>query len=641
MCGIAGRFRATGLSDDERWHGEADRLLQHRGPDGAGHVRDACCELVHRRLALIDLSPTGHQPIANEDGAVQVVFNGEIYNHRTLRDGLIARGHRFRGTSDSEVLAHLYEEHGSALAEHLRGMFAFAIYDARARRLVLARDRFGIKPLFVAESAGEIVFASEIKAILAARAITPELDRQACYDFLGLGYIPEPATGFTNIRMLPKGTTAVFDASGSTTVAPLRIRAEPRPRRLAEVVDEAEARMLAAVEAQSVADVPVAALLSGGIDSSLVVAAYARTRKTPPQTFTVAFPDAAYDESGVASAVATRYQTDHHTIRLGEAALEPEAIFGLLEHFDQPYADTSLFAVHAVSRAIRERGTICTLSGDGGDEAFGGYASFWRASSLVRLGRLPAVASAALERIAGLAAPYTRDLGRQVAKAVRVAGAGVEDSRSLLAGLANYLDEAQKQELVTEAARAGLSAADRLHFAYEPPGTLDLEALSARLTENYFALGLPSDMLRKVDMMSMAASIEVRVPMLDESLVATGLSLPHALKTSRGTGKLVLRALAERWLPEVVVTHPKHGFGVPLDRMVSPRFHAAVSDLLTGPQSRTRAVLAAPVVDRWLALFRDAGSGHRGGTISRGGLYQRIFFVLALELFLRKHRLTW
>jgi asparagine synthase (glutamine-hydrolysing) len=441
--------------------------------------------------------------------------------------------------------------------------------------------------------------------------------------------------------MLPKGETAVFDAAGTTCIAARRIEAVPRARTLAEVVDEAEARLLDAVEAQSIADVPVAALLSGGIDSSLIVAAYARARKAHPKTFTVTFPDAAYDESDVAGAVARRYETDHHALRIGDAALEPEAIFALLEHFDQPFADTSLFAVHAVSRAIRERGIICTLSGDGGDEAFGGYASFWRASSLVRLGRLPGIASTALERIGKLAAPYTRDVGRQVAKAVRFARAGVGDSRRLLAGLANYLDEGQKRELVRAEARAGLLPAERLYFAHDPPGTLDLETLSSRITENYFALALPSDMLRKVDMMSMAASIEVRVPMLDESLVATGLSLPHALKTSRGSGKLVLRALAARWLPDSVVNHPKHGFGVPLDRMVSSRFHAAVADLLTGPESRTRGVLSPAIVETWLALFRGAAAGHRGGTISRGGLYQRIFFLLALELFLRKHALTW
>jgi asparagine synthase (glutamine-hydrolysing) len=641
MCGIAGRYDATGLPRNDRWHVEADRVLRHRGPDGSGYFHDAHCELVHRRLALIDLSPTGHQPIANEDGSVQVIFNGEIYNHRELRADLVARGHRFRGTSDSEVLAHLYEQHGAHMHEHLRGMFAFAVYDLRKRQLVLARDRFGIKPLFVAESEGEVVFASEIKAILAAGAVKPRLDRQACYDFLGLGYIPEPATGFENIRMLPKGECIVFDAHGSTVLAAEPIRVEPRVRSIAEVVSDAEARLLAAVDSQSVADVPVAALLSGGIDSSLVVAAYARAREAHPKTFTVTFPDAAYDESEVATLVAKRYETDHHTIRIDETALEPDAIFALLEHFDQPFADTSLFAVHAVSRAIRDRGIICTLSGDGGDEAFGGYASFWRASSLVRLGRLPAAASRVVERVGELAAPYTRDLGRQAAKAVRFARAGAEDSRRLLSGLANYLDESQKEELVRADARANLLSAYRLHLAYEPRGTLELETLSGRITENYFALGLPSDMLRKVDMMSMAASIEVRVPMLDESLVQTGLSLPHALKTSRGTSKRVLRALAARWLPDAVVNHPKHGFGVPLDRMVSPRFHSAVSDLLTGPASRTRSILSQQVVDAWLALFRGAGAGHRGGTMSRGGLYQRIFFLLALELFLRAHELTW
>ncbi|MDQ3223860.1 MAG: asparagine synthase (glutamine-hydrolyzing), partial [Gemmatimonadota bacterium] len=290
MCGLAGRFHPVALPPDPAWPSRVDALLAHRGPDGRGHFADARCELVHRRLALLDLSPTGSQPMPNEDGSIQVVFNGEIYNHGELRAGLRSRGHRFRGSSDTEVLVHLYEEHGAEMASHLRGMFAFAILDRPRNRVLLARDRFGIKPLFYAVHDGQWIFASEMKAILALKGFRPELDRQACYDFLGLSYIPEPATGFTNIRALPKGTTLLLGERGAhaTTFATVTARPDPSASRVG-LAEGAAALLLGGVERQAVADVPVAALLSGGIDSSLVVAAYARSSERAITTFNVGF----------------------------------------------------------------------------------------------------------------------------------------------------------------------------------------------------------------------------------------------------------------------------------------------------------------------------------------------------------------
>jgi asparagine synthase (glutamine-hydrolysing) len=278
MCGLAGRFHPLCLPPDSAWSARVDALLAHRGPDGRGHYRDVRCELVHRRLALVDLSQAGAQPMPNEEGTVQVVLNGEIYNHRELRSELQSRGHVFRGSSDTEVLVHLYEEQGERMASRLRGMFAFAILDRLRNRVLLARDRFGIKPLFYANQSSQWIFASEMKAILAADGFRPELDRQACYDFLGLSYVPEPATGFTNIYALPKGTTLLIDERGarSTTFAEVSPQAVGERSR-AEAAERAAELLSNAVASQAVADVPVAALLSGGIDSSLVVAAHART----------------------------------------------------------------------------------------------------------------------------------------------------------------------------------------------------------------------------------------------------------------------------------------------------------------------------------------------------------------------------
>src|SRR5437870_12654181 len=253
MCGVAGRFHPVALGGAPGWASRASALLANRGRDGEGHYSDDRCELVHRRLALIDLSPTGHQPMANEDGSVYVVFNGEIYNHRDLRSELERRGHRFRGTSDTEVLVHLYEEHGERMAGRLRGIFAFAIYDSRRRALYLARDRFGVKPLFYALHNGEWVFASEIKAILALPGFRPAIDRQACYDFLGLGYVPEPATGFANVSAVPKGAALTITPEAHRLRRYHELRVEPDPaRELAGAVSVVETRLLDSVRRQSV-----------------------------------------------------------------------------------------------------------------------------------------------------------------------------------------------------------------------------------------------------------------------------------------------------------------------------------------------------------------------------------------------------
>jgi asparagine synthase (glutamine-hydrolysing) len=641
MCGLAGRFHPLSLPPDSLWASRADALLAHRGPDGRGHYRDERCELVHRRLALIDLSPTGAQPLSNEDASVQVVFNGEIYNHRELRSELQGRGHVFRGSSDTEVLVHLYEEQGERMASRLKGMFAFAIFDRPRNRVVLARDRFGIKPLFWASHQGQWIFASEMKAILALQGFRPELDRQACYDFLGLSYIPEPATGFANIAALEKGTTLVLDGEGahSATFAQVTLpsgSAAPR----SELAERTAGFLSDAVGRQSVADVPVAALLSGGIDSSLVVAAHARSTSHPIQTFNVGFPDRAHDETAMALATSRRYGTDHHTIRLDAEDISPDSVFSALGHFDQPFADPSLVPTYAVAKAVRQHGIICTLTGDGGDESFGGYPEFWRAERLVQLMATPPWMLAAAGNVARPLAGWTRDRGRQALKAVRLARTGRTSPAALLAGLNSYLSESEKEELVRADARGELQTGYR-HFGDPYDSCSDIESLSRQMTLNHFDLSLPSDMLRKVDMMSMRAGIEVRVPMLDEDLVGLALSLPHRMKTDGRTGKLVLRDVAASWLPPEVASHPKHGFTIPLDVMVRPAFHDALGDLLASDTSRIGAFLQGDLVATWLRQFRAATGGDGGGAISREGLYLRVFMLLALELWMREQRLTW
>jgi asparagine synthase (glutamine-hydrolysing) len=591
----------------------------------------------------VDLSPLGQQPMTNEDGTIQVVFNGEIYNHRELRAELQTRGHRFRSSADSEVLVHLYEDFGTEMVNRLRGMFAFGIYDKKRKTLLLSRDRFGIKPLYYTTIDGQTVFASEIKAITALGAFKPALDRQACYDYLSLGYIPEPSTGFENITALPAGTVLVADATGHRVNKFYTLEARPNAgKTIKEAARAVSEDLLDAVHYQSVADVPVAALLSGGIDSSLVVAAYRRAANVSPQTFNVRFPEKSYDETAVALAVAQHCETDHQTIDLRDWAVTPESVTDLLCHFDQPFADTSLIPMYWVARAIRERGIVCTLSGDGGDEAFGGYARFWRANKLAALAKLPLWIQSSLASTGSSLARWTRDRGRQLEKAVRLAQQGWKNSAVLLAGLSSYQNEEQKQQLVAREARDNLRSVERHFNGYSPAGVKDLEELSQRMTENLFRVGLTSDMLRKVDMMSMRASIEVRVPFLDEQVVERGLSLPHELKTNGREGKLVLRALAADWLPPQVTTHAKQGFSIPLDVMVTEPFHVMLRDYLLSDSSRIRSFIDSGVTSRWLEKFKSSAKrSRRDGAMSRVGLYQRIIILLSLELWMRRYNLSW
>lgn len=580
--------------------------------------------------------------MSNADGSIWITYNGEVYNHLELRRELESRGYRFRGTSDTEVLVCLYQEFGAQMVERLRGMFAFAVYDQRRRSLLLARDRFGIKPLYYAALGNQFVFASEIKAILALDGFAPTMDRQACFDFLGLSYVPEPMTAFSEIRALPPGHTLTIENGQPKLREYFRLEAHiNETAQLPEIARQTSESLLRAVAAQSVADVPVAALLSGGIDSSLVVAAYCQTAAESPTTFNVSFPDQSYDETPVALAVSEQYGTRHQTITSADWEVTPELVQRLLLHFDQPFADSSLIPTFRVSQAIRESGIICALSGDGGDEAFGGYESFCRANRFARLMQLPGWSQNLLAHAADALRNHTQDFGRQIAKAVRLAQLGARDGAVMLAGMSNYLSEEQKIELALPDAFAALQPAARHFDGYEPAGINGLEDLSRRLTETHFTVNLTSDMLRKVDMMSMLASIEVRVPMLDEEVVAAGLALPHRLKTDGHTGKLVLRDIAREWLPPVVTNHRKMGFRIPLDRMVTPQFHELLADLLLASSARVGAFLNRGVVEQWLRQFKQAQTTTHGGAVSREGLYQRIIILLALELWMREHHLNW
>ncbi len=632
MCGVAG-WLGRPLEGREAAERMAQRLA-HRGPDARAVREWPNATLVHTRLAIIDLSPAGDQPMPNEDGTVWVVFNGEIYNHRELRRDLEARGHCFRGRSDTEVLPHLYEEEGAELVRRLRGMFAFAIYDAKRQKLLLARDRFGIKPIFYAPGEEQLLFASELNALREAPGLDLATDAQAMRDFMGLGYVPAPQTWFRGVRALEPGH--VLEAAlGEDRRITWATRAyhvwtiAPDPSlELDQVVDRADALVDAAVQRQLESDVPMGALLSGGIDSSLVSMFAQRSLPDGLRTFNVRFPDGAYDETWAALAVARHIGSHHTTLDfLGREGTWDEVV-DLLRHAGQPFADTSLFAVRAVCALMRGHVTVA-LSGDGGDENFGGYDLYWRIARIARAQRLPgpvwkgAAAGAGLLTRGGLVRPSL---------AGRLAELTGADDTAVVQSMFTWLGEVEHERLCAPIEGLPLRRLFERQWAHDLPRAASrLECLSSYATEANVRLALANDFLFKVDAASMSASLEVRVPMLDEDLTAFGLTLPHRLKVEGRTCKRVLRGVAARRLPASVAEKPKHGFAVPVDLWVDGEFRERLRERLLGPATRLRDILREDVYRPWVEAFCDA---RPLPGLSRQGLYQRALLLGAMDLWL-------
>ena len=637
MCGIAGWLGHWADCD-----GAAERMrraLHHRGPDAHGIQSWPEATLVHTRLSIIDLSPTGAQPMGNEDGTIWTVFNGEIYNHRELRHRLESSGHVFKGRSDTEILPHLYEEDGLELVKHLRGMFAFAIFDKRRSSLLLARDRFGIKPLFYAVTKGQLLFASELNALLQMPGVDDSPDPQAISDFAALFYIPAPQTFYKGIRALEP--SEILEATLDGDCVSWRIHRYHRWKvaldptlTLEAAVERAGELLTATVRSQLESDVPLGALLSGGIDSSLVSTAAQQARTNPLLTFNVRFPEKEYDETWAAVAVANHIGSVHQTLDMGDVHGTWEHITGLLAHAGQPFADSSLFATHAVCRLMRQHVTVA-LSGDGGDEGFGGYNFYWQAETIARCKRLPSFvwrwASRALAPLAGTPLVSTRLPGqlRELAEA---------DDVSVIQSLLCWVRESEHNQLCRD---LGVQPVRRLferQWEHDlGPLNSRLERLSALATEVNVRLMLPSDFLYKVDIASMKEGLEVRVPLLDEELLGFGLHLPHRLKVRRRQGKRVLRALASEKLPPAVASKPKRGFSIPVDDWSSREFKSQLKETLTRPGGAIEQVFRPGVYEPVIEAFCD---GRPYARISRPGLYQRVIMLLSLHLALSNGRRT-
>jgi len=580
MCGIAGIVRREGVTELDRT--AVRRMvaaLVHRGPDDEGFCFGDEAAIGMRRLAIIDV-PGGHQPMANEDGSVCVVFNGEIYNHQQLRERLDATGrHRFQTRSDTEVLVHLYEDLGRDLLGALEGMFAFCIVDMRRRTALLARDRFGEKPLFYSADSRGFAFSSELPGLLEAPWVSRRANTAAVRRYLESGFVRAPATAFRDIQELEAGSWIEVREGRVTsgTFSPKPVSGTTIFSDETEAAEALQATIRQSIRRQMAADVPVGAFLSGGIDSSTVVAAMQRELSRPVKTFTARFEHALYDESPVARAVASHLGTEHHEIVITNGGFEEEDLRRVVRHVGQPFSDSSAIPTYHVCRQIRESVKVC-LSGDGGDEVFAGYPLFqW----LLRVDDVAARVPPGLTREGArffrhLASIPGADRWRQLRRVWRglevaalPAGARLPHASRLFQD--DELEAVCRPELRSRA--MGESAA--VPHAYQSGASRLRELMRQRIEGS-----LREDMLVKVDRMSMAASLEVRAPMLDAGMVDFASRLPDNWLIRGGVGKHILREAVRGWLPDIVFDHPKTGFSIPLHMFQNATYESACRDLL-------------------------------------------------------------
>jgi asparagine synthase (glutamine-hydrolysing) len=600
MCGIAGIIGSErGQTADAHEIHRMCQTLVHRGPDDEGIYAEGRAGLGMRRLSIIDLS-TGHQPIHNEDGSLWIVFNGEIYNFPELRAQLLARGHRFYTNTDTEAIVHAYEEYGPDCVRHLRGMFAFALWDKRRQRLFLARDRFGKKPLYYALHQGRLLFGSEIKALLAAAPELAGLDPQGTLSYFYFGYVPDPLTAFRQIHKLPPGHWLEFH-DGKMRVAQyweLPRHGVYEPRSEEECLEEMEQRLAEAVRVRLISDVPLGALLSGGVDSSVVVALMARASSRPVRTFSIGFANQDFNETEHARVVAQRFGTEHQ-----ELVIEPEieeTVHRLTGSLEEPFGDSSMVPTYHVCRLARRSVTVA-LAGDGGDELFAGYDRYrthlrrrFLLPFLPGTGRLyrkyihPYVPTGWRGR--RFAFNLSLPLRERYLDGVAILPAGGRD-RSVFSP--DFLAWADRQPSPYDLFRAYLAGS---------PTSDPLSEVQYLDAKTY----LPGDILTKVDRMSMATSLEVRAPFLDHPFAEWAARLSPRWKLRLGESKYILKKLAERLgVPKQVLYRRKQGFSMPLVHWFRQQPSPVLLDILEEPRTLQRGYFDAAGLRRRLREHRQ------------------------------------
>ena len=620
MCGIAGRFNYSAADPvDPQVLASMTDVIAHRGPDAAGYYRAAGIGLGHRRLSIIDLA-TGDQPLANEDGTIQTVFNGEIYNFAEVRAELVAKGHRFRTSSDTEVIVHGYEEWGEGCVDRFRGMFAFAVWDGPRRRLLLVRDRLGVKPLYYAEIPGRgVVFGSEIKSLLEDPAVPRHWRPESIDAYLTLLYVPAPDTVYRGIRKLPAGHILVAE-KGRTRVSQywdLEFTGEGDAAREDEYLEELDRLLREAVGLRLISDVPLGAFLSGGIDSSAVVAYMKEASGTPPVTIAVGFDDKAFDEVEHAQTVARHLGCEFHPL-VANPRVE-ELLPKLAWHFDEPFADSSAVPTYYVSKAARQLVTVA-LSGDGGDELWAGYARHrverWEQRARASLG--PAA------RAAGLLA-HALPLSLKGVRSLRCLAIG-SDSAYALKHAYGHFEPNAKRHLYSPGFAESVRHADAFacfRDAYHRCRSANPIDKALYVDARTYMI---DDVLTKVDRMSMAVSLEAREPLLDHKLLEFAARVPVSLKLKNGRTKYLLRRILERRVPRSITDRTKRGFAAPIGRWLRGPLAGMTAELLLDGRLRDRGIFEQREVSRIWEEHRTGRAEHP----------HRLWQLVMLELWFRQ-----
>ncbi|MBP1775032.1 MAG: asnB [candidate division NC10 bacterium] len=599
MCGIGGKLYFDSARPVEREILERmNAILAHRGPDDAGIFCDGPVGLAHRRLSIIDLSAAGHQPMANEDGTIWIVFNGEIYNFQSLRADLVRGGHQFRSNTDTEVILHLYEDHGADCLRFLRGMFAVAIWDSHRRQLFLARDRLGKKPLCYQQDAQALRFASEVKAIFQDPGVSARPDPAGIAQYLTYGFVPAPGSAFHGVRRLPPGHYLTCRDGRVEVVRYWRLRRDRKTERSEEDwCQEILARLEEAVRLRMVSDVPLGAFLSGGIDSSAVVALMSRAGVGRVKTFSIGFEEREYDELKHARAVADRFGTEHHefVVRPDAAAILPK----LAWQYDEPFGDSSAVPTYYVAQMTRQDVTVA-LTGDGGDENFGGYERYLATRVAASFDRLPA--AGLLRRAIRASVPLLPRGGSRTSAFFRwrrfVEGLTETPERRYARWLCRLTDG--PAELCTPeflAATAGTDALEPLLAAYRESDAPEFGDATLGVDVGVY---LPDDLLVKIDVATMAHSLEARSPFLDHEFMEFAATIPFALKVRGRTTKHILKRALVGLLPDEVLRRPKMGFGVPVDHWLRHELKDVAHDILLSSRAVGRGYFRADTIRRML-----------------------------------------
>lgn len=611
MCGIAGYVVAPGAAPpDPRVGQDMNAVIRHRGPDDEGIYCDDRALLGMRRLSIIDLQ-SGHQPMPSADGQVQCVFNGEIYNFRELRAELVACGHAFRTDSEAEVIVQAYQAWGEDCIARLHGMFAIALWDVRRKALLLARDRFGEKPLFVARQGDRLLFASELKSLLQVPGFDVALDRDALRGYVAFGYVPSPRSILADVSKLAPGHYLRYADGHASTHRYYRLSFEPKTTLgEADACEELAHLLDQAVSSRLVSDVPFGAFLSGGLDSSVVVALMARHLSQPVKTFSIGFREAAFNELDDARRVATHLGTEHH-----ELMVEPDAVAllqDLVWHLDEPFADASAVPTYLVAKMAREHVKMA-LSGDAGDETFAGYTRYLRYLKLHRLGALKPLAAMVASGAGHLLGGGNRRRLLRIAESVRLPFPD------------NYLSVVALTRAERAQALLGEAGDHYRTLAAAYADDLPSDPLD-RIVAIDFNSYLADDILVKVDRMTMANSLESRAPLLDHRLVDFATRLPANMRIRGGRGKHLLRKAAARWLPADVLVKRKQGFGLPLADWFRGPLRELASDLISSQAFRERGLLDQAAAQQCLQQ-------HLSGA---DDCSEALWLIVSLELWARR-----